>query len=78
MDPTIDQDPVRAFAEPPLVDDAAAPLAAAALHAIAGLPVGVDFVLVDLWKDLHVPAWKPSKLPTDAATPQGQREVAGA
>jgi maleate isomerase len=35
MDPTIDQDAVRAFAEPPLVDDAAALLAAAPLHAIA-------------------------------------------
>jgi maleate isomerase len=35
MDPTIGQDPVRAFAEPPLVDDAAALLAAAPLHAIA-------------------------------------------
>src|SRR5713226_505292 len=35
MDPTIGQDPVRAFAEPPLVDDAAELLASAPLHAIA-------------------------------------------
>jgi maleate isomerase len=34
MDPTIALEPVRAFAEPPLVDDAAALLAAAPLHAI--------------------------------------------
>jgi maleate isomerase len=34
MDPTIANDPVRAFAEPPLVDDAAELLAAAPLHAI--------------------------------------------
>ncbi len=34
MDPTIAIDPVRAFADPPLVDDAAALLAAAPLHAI--------------------------------------------
>jgi maleate isomerase len=34
MDPTIADNPVRAFAEPPLVDDAAALLAAAPLHAI--------------------------------------------
>jgi len=35
MDRTIAHDPVRAFAEPPLVDDAAELLAAAPLHAIA-------------------------------------------
>jgi maleate isomerase len=35
MDQTIAHDPVRAFAEPPLVDDAAELLAAAPLHAIA-------------------------------------------
>src|SRR6185295_11426390 len=35
MDPKIDQDQVRAFADPPLVDDAAELLAAAPLHAIA-------------------------------------------
>ena len=34
MDPTIAADPVRAFAEPPLVDDAAELLASAPLHAI--------------------------------------------
>lgn len=34
MDPTIADDPVRAFAEPPLVDDAAELLASAPLHAI--------------------------------------------
>src|SRR5918994_2756309 len=34
MDPTIALDPVRAFADPPLVDDAAELLAAAPLHAI--------------------------------------------
>ena len=34
MDPTIALEPVRAFAEPPLVDDAAELLAAAPLHAI--------------------------------------------
>lgn len=34
MDPTIADDPVRAFADPPLVDDAAALLASAPLHAI--------------------------------------------
>ena len=34
MDRTIANDPVRAFAEPPLVDDAAELLAAAPLHAI--------------------------------------------
>jgi maleate isomerase len=34
MDPTIAIDPVRAFADPPLVDDAAELLAAAPLHAI--------------------------------------------
>jgi maleate isomerase len=34
MDQTISNDPVRAFAEPPLVDDAAELLAAAPLHAI--------------------------------------------
>lgn len=34
MDPTIADDPVRAFADPPLVDDAAELLAAAPLHAI--------------------------------------------
>ena len=34
MDPTIALEPVRAFADPPLVDDAAALLAAAPLHAI--------------------------------------------
>ena len=35
MDRTIASDPVRAFAEPPLVDDAAELLAAAPLHALA-------------------------------------------
>jgi maleate isomerase len=35
MDPTIPHDPVRAFAEPPHVDDAVELLAAAPLHAIA-------------------------------------------
>jgi maleate isomerase len=35
MDPTIASDPVRAFAEPPLLDDAAELLASAPLHAIA-------------------------------------------
>jgi len=35
MDPTIPQDPVRAFSEPPHVDDAAELLAAAPIHAIA-------------------------------------------
>src|SRR4029453_11477663 len=34
MDPTIAADPVRAFADPPLVDDAAELLASAPLHAI--------------------------------------------
>ncbi len=34
MDPTIALEPVRAFADPPLVDDAAGLLAAAPLHAI--------------------------------------------
>jgi maleate isomerase len=34
MDPTIAADPVRAFADPPIVDDAAELLAAAPLHAI--------------------------------------------
>jgi len=34
MDPTIAADPVRAFADPPFVDDAAELLAAAPLHAI--------------------------------------------
>src|SRR5215471_7892292 len=34
MEPTIANDPVRAFAEPPLVDNAAELLAAAPLHAI--------------------------------------------
>src|SRR4051812_14579113 len=34
MDQTIANDPVRAFAEPPLVDDAAELLSAAPLHAI--------------------------------------------
>jgi maleate isomerase len=34
MDPTIATDPVRAFADPPLVDDAAELLASAPLHAI--------------------------------------------
>jgi maleate isomerase len=34
MDPTIANDPVRAFADPPLVDDAAELLASAPLHAI--------------------------------------------
>jgi maleate isomerase len=34
MDPTIADDPIRNFAEPPLVDDAAELLAAAPLHAI--------------------------------------------
>jgi maleate isomerase len=34
MDPTIGDDPVSAFAEPPLVDEAAEAPAAAALHAI--------------------------------------------
>jgi len=34
MDPTIADDPVRAFADPPLVDDAAELLASAPLHAI--------------------------------------------
>ena len=34
MDPTIALEPVRAFADPPLVDDAAELLAAAPLHAI--------------------------------------------
>src|SRR5262249_56825516 len=34
MDPTIAEDPVRAFADPPFVDDAAELLAAAPLHAI--------------------------------------------
>src|SRR3954469_118405 len=34
MDPTIALEPVRAFADPPLVDDAAEMLAAAPLHAI--------------------------------------------
>jgi maleate isomerase len=34
MDPTIPLEPVRAFADPPLVDDAAELLAAAPLHAI--------------------------------------------
>jgi maleate isomerase len=34
MDPTIADDPVRAFADPPLVDEAAELLAAAPLHAI--------------------------------------------
>ena len=35
MNPTIAHDPVRAFASPPLVDDAAELLAAAPIHAIA-------------------------------------------
>jgi len=35
MDPTIADDPVRAFADPPWVDDAAELLASAPLHAIA-------------------------------------------
>src|SRR5260370_30803277 len=35
MDPTIADDPVRKFADPPLVDDAAELLASAPLHAIA-------------------------------------------
>jgi maleate isomerase len=35
MDPTIAADPVRKFADPPLVDDAAELLASAPLHAIA-------------------------------------------
>jgi maleate isomerase len=35
MDPTIAHDPVRAFADPPFVDDAAELLAAAPLHVIA-------------------------------------------
>ena len=35
MDRTIADDPVRAFADPPLVDDAAELLASAPLHAIA-------------------------------------------
>jgi hypothetical protein len=35
MDPTIADDPVRAFADPPLIDDAAGLLASAPLHAIA-------------------------------------------
>jgi maleate isomerase len=35
MDPTIADDPVRTFADPPLVDDAAELLASAPLHAIA-------------------------------------------
>ena len=34
MDPTIASDPVAAFADPPLIDDAAELLAAAPLHAI--------------------------------------------
>jgi maleate isomerase len=34
MNPTIATDPVRAFADPPLVDDAAELLASAPLHAI--------------------------------------------
>jgi maleate isomerase len=34
MDPTISADPVRAFADPPFIDDAAELLAAAPLHAI--------------------------------------------
>src|SRR5260370_16812626 len=35
MDPTIADDPVRKFADPPLVDDAAELLASAPLHPIA-------------------------------------------
>lgn len=34
MDPTLADDPVRAFADPPLVDDAAELLASAPLHAL--------------------------------------------
>lgn len=44
MDPTIALDPVRAFADPPLVDDAAELLAAAPLHAIGFAFTGSSYV----------------------------------
>ena len=44
MDPTIALEPVRAFADPPLVDDAAELLAAAPLHAIGFAFSGSSYV----------------------------------
>jgi maleate isomerase len=44
MDPTIALEPVRAFADPPLVDDAADLLAAAPLHAIGFAFTGSSYV----------------------------------
>jgi maleate isomerase len=44
MDPTIAIDPVRAFADPPLIDDAAALLADAPLHAIGFAFTGSSYV----------------------------------
>lgn len=44
MDPTIALEPVRAFADPPLVDDAAELLAAAPLHAIGFAFTGSSYI----------------------------------
>jgi maleate isomerase len=44
MDPTIALEPVRAFADPPAIDDATALLAAAPLHAIGVAFTGSSFV----------------------------------
>jgi maleate isomerase len=44
MDPTIALEPVRAFTDPPAIDDAAALLAAAPLHAIGVAFTGSSFV----------------------------------
>ena len=44
MDPTVPPEPVRAFAEPPHVDDAAELLAAAPLHAIGFAFTGSSYV----------------------------------
>ena len=44
MDPTIALEPVRAFADPPVLDEAAAWLAAAPLHAIGFAFTGSSYV----------------------------------
>ena len=59
MDPTIADDPVRAFADPPAVDDAAEMLAMAPLHAIVFGFTSSSYVCeVQPMMQRSNPAWK--------------------
>ena len=61
MDPTVADDPVRAFADPPLVDDAAELLASAPLHAIAYGFTSSSYVVVPPMTPGSRSAWRDAR-----------------